>query len=194
MTTIGWVRHGNTDWNAVRRTQGQTDIPLNLTGRAQARALAERFKNESWDVVYTSDLSRARETAEIIAKALDVPLYADERLREMGFGRMEGTTEEDRIRMWGEEWRTLDLGLESDESMVRRGSEIVKEICLRHPRQRILIVSHGALITAMLSALVPDRGEREHLHNTSVTLIRKRDEEWVCDLFNCRRHLDAINL
>ncbi|MDR0269556.1 histidine phosphatase family protein [Paenibacillus sp.] len=194
MTTIGWVRHGITDWNVVRRAQGQTDIPLNDTGRAQARALAERFKNEQWDAIYTSDLSRAKETAATIAEALNIPLYADERLREMGCGKMEGTTEDERIRMWGEDWDQFELGIETDESMILRGTEAVREICLRHPGQRILIVSHGALISTLLPVLVPNMDVREHLHNTSVTLIRKRDEEWVCDLYNCRRHLDVVNL
>lgn len=194
MTTIGWVRHGITDWNVVRRAQGQTDVPLNETGRAQARALAERFKHEHWDAVYASDLSRARETAEAIAAALDIPLHVDARLREMACGKMEGTTEEDRIRMWGEEWQDMELGIESGESMVLRGMEVVRDICLSYPGKRVLAVSHGALISTLLPALVPHMDMREHLHNTSVTLVRQLDEAWVCDLYNCRRHLDAVNL
>lgn len=194
MTTIGWVRHGITDWNVAKKAQGQTDIPLNDTGRAQARALAERFRNETWDAVYASDLSRAKETAETIAKAIGIPLYIDERLREKGCGKIEGTTEEDRIRMWGEDWREFELGIETEESMIARGTELVKEVCQRHPGQRVLLVSHGALISTLLPALVANMGERQHLHNTSVTLIRKLDEQWVCDLYNCRRHLDAVNL
>ncbi|MWV43265.1 histidine phosphatase family protein [Paenibacillus sp. HJL G12] len=194
MTTIGWVRHGITDWNVARRAQGQTDVPLNDTGRAQARALAERFKHETWDAVYTSDLSRARETAETIAKAMGIPVHADERLREMACGKMEGTTEDERIRMWGEDWNEMDLGVETDESMIRRGMGAVQDICLQFPGRRVLVVSHGALISTLLPVLVPGMCEREHLHNTSVTLVRQLDEEWVCDLYNCRRHLDAVNL
>ncbi|MEC0242219.1 histidine phosphatase family protein [Paenibacillus dokdonensis] len=194
MTTIGWVRHGITDWNVARRAQGQTDVPLNDTGRAQARALAERFKNEKWDAVYASDLLRAKETAETIANALNIPLHVDERLREMACGRMEGTTEDERIRMWGEDWSGMELGVETDESMILRGEEVVREICLHYPEQRVLVVSHGALISTLLPALIPNMQEREHLHNTSVTLVRQLNEEWVCDLYNCRRHLDAVNL
>lgn len=194
MTTIGWVRHGITDWNVERRAQGQTDIPLNETGRAQARALAERFRNEKWDAIYASDLSRAKETAETIAAALNVPLHLDERLREMACGKMEGTTEDERIRMWGEDWEDMELGIESDESMLQRGMAAVEDICLRYPGKRVLAVSHGALITTLLPALVPDMREKEHLHNTSVTLVRQLNEAWVCDLYNCRRHLDAVDL
>lgn len=194
MTTIGWVRHGITDWNVARRAQGQTDVPLNDTGRAQARALAERFKNEEWDAVYASDLLRAKETAETIANALNIPLHVDERLREMACGKMEGTTEDERIRMWGEDWREMELGVEPDESMIMRGEAVVREICLHYPEQRVLVVSHGALISTLLPALIPNMQEREHLHNTSVTLVRQLNEAWVCDLYNCRRHLDAVNL
>ncbi|WP_136604909.1 histidine phosphatase family protein [Paenibacillus dokdonensis] len=194
MTTIGWVRHGITDWNVARRAQGQTDVPLNDTGRAQARALAERFKNEKWDAVYASDLLRAKETAETIANALNIPLHVDERLREMACGKMEGTTEDERIRMWGEDWSEMELGVETDESMILRGEKVVREICLHYPEQRVLVVSHGALISTLLPALIPNMQEREHLHNTSVTLVRQMNEEWVCDLYNCRRHLDAVNL
>lgn len=194
MTTIGWVRHGITDWNVERRAQGQTDIPLNETGRAQARALAERFRNEKWDAIYASDLSRAKETAETIAAALNVPLHLDERLREMACGKMEGTTEDERIRMWGEDWEDMELGIESDGSMLQRGMSAVEDICLRYPGKRVLAVSHGALITTLLPALVPDMREKEHLHNTSVTLVRQLNEAWVCDLYNCRRHLDAVDL
>lgn len=194
MTTIGWVRHGITDWNVERRAQGQTDIPLNETGRAQARALAERFRNEKWDAIYASDLSRAKETAETIAAALNVPLHVDERLREMACGKMEGTTEDERIRMWGEDWEDMELGIESDGSMLQRGMSAVEDICLRYPGKRVLAVSHGALITTLLPALVPDMREKEHLHNTSVSLVRQLNEAWVCDLYNCRRHLDAVDL
>ncbi|MCJ8010915.1 histidine phosphatase family protein [Paenibacillus sp. KQZ6P-2] len=194
MTTIGWVRHGITDWNVVRRAQGQTDVALNDTGRAQARALAERFKHEVWDWVYTSDLSRAKETAETIAQALNIPIYVDESLRERAFGKVEGTTEDDRIRMWGEDWQEIELGIESDESMIRRGTDFVQDICSQYPGKRVLVVSHGAFISTLLPILVPNMHEREHLHNTSVTLVRQVEETWVCDLYNCRRHLEAVNL
>lgn len=192
MTTIGFVRHGITDWNIERRAQGQTDVPLNETGKAQARALAARLKNEKWDVIYSSDLSRARETAETIGAALNLPVYIDQRLREISCGKIEGTTEADRIRKWGEDWETFDLGIESDESLIQRGMASVKEICGENPQQRILIVSHGAMIGTLLPVLVPHADTKEHLHNTSITLVRSVEDSWECDLFNCAKHLEGL--
>lgn len=68
MTLIGLIRHGVTDWNYEYRAQGQVDIPLNDEGRRQAELLSKRMENEEWDYIYSSDLSRALETAEIIGR------------------------------------------------------------------------------------------------------------------------------
>src|SRR5512139_4231488 len=87
------ARHGETDWNAAGRWQGHTDIPLNEIGRAQAAALADRLRSEGIGAVVTSDLSRARHTAEIVAGALGVPVaLVDPGLREQRFGSFEGLT------------------------------------------------------------------------------------------------------
>ncbi|MBX6395401.1 MAG: histidine phosphatase family protein, partial [Alicyclobacillaceae bacterium] len=84
------VRHGETVWNREQRLQGHQDIPLTDKGREQARAVARRLSTEPWDLVYSSDLSRARETAEIIAKHCGVRVVTDPRLRERFYGRFEG--------------------------------------------------------------------------------------------------------
>ncbi len=121
---IGWIRHGRTEWNALGKIQGQTDIPLNEEGIRQARALAERLAADGmhWDGVVSSHLSRARETARIIAEKLEIPLLEpDERLQERYFGEIEGTTEQERISRWGEQWRQTYEGQESDELVRARG-------------------------------------------------------------------------
>jgi len=95
MTTLLLVRHGETDWNAERRWQGHADVPLNERGREQARALAEQLAGESVDAIYSSDLSRARDTADILGARLDVPVVVDADLREIDVGPVEGLTAEE---------------------------------------------------------------------------------------------------
>ena len=84
------IRHGQTDWNVSRKLQGQTDIPLNDTGREMAKKAAKECADIHFDVCFCSPLCRAKETADILFGARDIPIVYDERLKEMGFGRFEG--------------------------------------------------------------------------------------------------------
>src|SRR5690625_4056591 len=118
---IGLIRHGETDWNKAKRSQGHSDIPLNHAGKQQAHRVGERLTNETWDLIYSSDLQRAQQTAEIIQQYTNLPHYIDPRLRERHGGKIEGTTETERIKKWGEAWQTLDLGIETDEQINERG-------------------------------------------------------------------------
>lgn len=189
MTRLGLIRHGITDWNNERRAQGQSDVPLNTSGRAQATALANRLRGEDWDLIYASDLSRAKETAEIVAKALELTVTLDPRLREMNCGEMEGTTEEERIEKWGIGWRDLDLGIEDEESIRKRGLSLITEVSEKHADKRILVVSHGALLGLTLKQLIPHVDTEEHLHNTSITRLVHTGGRWECELYNCAKHL-----
>ena len=92
MTTLLVARHGETDWNREGRWQGWADPPLNDTGRAQARRLAEELRETAFDAVYASDLRRAFETAEILAAPHAVPVVADAGLREIDIGSWSGLT------------------------------------------------------------------------------------------------------
>jgi probable phosphoglycerate mutase len=186
---LGIIRHGVTDWNKVGRNQGQTDIPLNAEGREQARALANRLIGEAWDVIYASDLSRAKETAEIVAGMLDLTVQLDQRLREKGFGDLEGTTEQERIDRWGADWKALDHGIEKDEAMIERGRTFIADVMERYPNQRILIVSHGAFIGLTLGQLIPHENKEGSINNTSMSLLRYTRDQWECELYNCAKHL-----
>ncbi|GIP36478.1 histidine phosphatase family protein [Paenibacillus sp. J2TS4] len=189
MIRIGLIRHGETAWNAERRAQGQSDIPLNELGRQQARALAVRLRKEPWDSIYSSDLSRAKETADIVAGSMGLKVQTDPRLREMHKGETEGTTLAERINRWGEQWETLPLGIEEDRSIIGRGTSFLSEIVETSQGKSILVVSHGALIGLTVRSLVPHLDVEAHFHNTSITIINYNGSEWDCELFNCARHI-----
>ncbi len=192
MSLLGLVRHGITAWNKEGRAQGHTDIPLDEEGILQARALAERLSAEEWDGIYASDLSRARQTAEIIAERIGIAdLRLDKRLREMYCGKIEGTTEDERLAMWGDNWRELDLGIESGEALGERGAACMEEIMRTQSGQRILVVSHGALLGWSLKRLIPHVDTQEHLKNTSITKLKRAERIWECDLYNCTLHLGS---
>ena len=84
------MRHGRTDWNVERKLQGHTDVPLNEEGRQMAEEAAVRYKEVSIDTCYCSPLVRAKETAEIVLRDRNIPIWFDDRLVEMGFGEYEG--------------------------------------------------------------------------------------------------------
>ena len=89
------TRHGQTSWNALGKIQGKTDIELNETGKNQARETGEAIKNEHIDIIISSPLKRAKETAQIINKNFNVEIIDDERLMERGFGKSEGLTKDE---------------------------------------------------------------------------------------------------
>lgn len=194
MTTIGLIRHGITEWNLLNKAQGLSDIPLNETGRKQAAVLGGRLvKEEAWDLIISSDLSRAAETAEIIGRAIQVPVLLESRLRENDCGLIAGTTEEMRCEKWGSNWRELDLGMESFEEVGKRGAEFLEEAVRTYAGKRILIVSHGALIGLTLQQLLPEQFPDTHMENTSVTILEHEEGKWGCPLYNCTKHLTGVN-
>lgn len=160
MTTLLLVRHGETDWNAARRIQGSTDIALNDTGRAQARetaaVLAERFAGVN-PLVVSSDLSRARETAEIIAATLGTDLaHTYPQLRERAYGVAEGLSIEEYHEKFGAWDRENVPDAETSPQLRRRAVGAVRRVVrdarrLHSPRDvPVIAVSHGALISQLI--------------------------------------------
>ncbi|GGB48763.1 histidine phosphatase family protein [Fictibacillus barbaricus] len=192
MTTIAFIRHGETDWNIEKRAQGCKDIPLNGNGIKQANRLAERLRGQKWDVIYASPLSRAFETAKAISRVTGLHITSDERLREISFGETEGTTETERIERWGEEWMNLELGRETDEEADLRWKSALQEIVQNHKDQKVLIVTHGALLVRIYKELLQDKTDRWYgLNNTSFSIFQLTAENnWTCELFNCQKHLE----
>lgn len=192
MATIALIRHGSTSWNKEGRAQGSSNIPLDQDGINQARLLAGRLKSGQWNHIYSSGLERAKQTALIVADAAGLNVHFDDRLKERTGGQIEGTTEAERIEKWGSGWRDVDLGMESIEEVQKRGRDFLEEIYLRHQGENVLVVSHGALIQFNFIYLVADFPST-HFDNTSVTILKKQDNRWTCELYNCTKHLERGN-
>ena len=154
MTELLLVRHGETDWNRDRRFQGHADPPLNETGREQAHALAADLAGERIQLVYTSDLRRARETAEIVAARLEADVVALRELREIDVGEWQGLTWpeiEARYPEGARAWHEHGHGWETGETYDELGERVVsalRRIAADHPEERVLVIGHGGTIRA----------------------------------------------
>lgn len=149
MTSVTWplvpfiyLRHGETDWNRDRLWQGQTDIPLNETGRAQARAARDALKDQAIATICTSPLKRARETADIVNEIFGVPVFEDPALMEVSFGPEEGKKERDWIDAWRDGTMTRP-GVEAvTDFLTRTSGALVSALARQGP---VLIVAHGGV-------------------------------------------------
>jgi probable phosphoglycerate mutase len=157
-TTILLIRHGETAWNAVRRLQGHTDIALNGEGERQAEALAQALAGEALDLIVSSDLLRARQTAQAVARYHAVPLHSDAALRERGYGVFEGllyTEIAERYPIEFAEWQARDV-----DSRMPHGARVAESFrefntrCLdalaawagRYPGRTMAVVAHGGVL------------------------------------------------
>ena len=155
------ARHGETDWNSVGRWQGHTDIPLNDVGRSQARTLGPLLSESSVATIVSSDLSRAEETAAIVARALGIgPVRVDPALRERRYGVFEGLTREEcqerhpeRFREWMGGSHVLPPGAESNGALAARVVVAVRAVVDEFvaPGRAALIVTHGGSLRAILA-------------------------------------------
>jgi probable phosphoglycerate mutase len=158
------ARHGETDWNAARRWQGHRDVPLNANGHAQAERLAERVRGLGVAGIASSDLSRARATAEIVARALGLTLgHIDTDLRERAFGCFEGLTREECTARYPDAWasyatdpRRFPPGGEDHDALIARMRRGVLRAAADLPSP-VLAIGHGGAIRALIGAL---RGAR----------------------------------
>ena len=188
-TTIIVIRHAETTWNRERRMQGTTDTMLSDVGRAQAEALARRLADESFSLVYSSDLSRARDTARAIARHSRRELRLDPRLRERRFGVFEGLTADEIRARYPEEYacfasRDPDYEVPDGESargFMQRCLTCLVEIAERHEGEEILVVTHGLVLDALYrEAHGLDHGEPRPvpLINASVNVFGYNAGTW----------------
>ena len=161
-TTLLLIRHGQTDWNREGRYTGQSDIPINERGKEQARQVAAQLQEMPPDVIISSDLIRARTTAEIIAAPYNLPVHTDPRLREIDQGVWEGMTFSDIKAKYAAEFaaRSADPlsvappGGETVGQVRERVLAAVTDITRRHAGKRVAIVAHG-LALAIIKAHFP---------------------------------------
>ena len=154
MTELWLVRHGQTDWNLEGRMQGQSDIPLNEVGLTQASEAAQRLADAAFAAVYSSDLLRARVTAETIAAPHELPVRVDARLREICQGEWEGQhylpLVEAYQRLECPEDTHRAAGGETVREVAERVRAALVAIAAAHPGQRVLVVSHGLAIATQI--------------------------------------------
>lgn len=161
--TIYIVRHGETEWNAQRRLQGQADTPLTEKGLEQARERANDLSHINFDAVFASDLERTMKTAGILKADQEMVVIATKLLRERAFGRFEGMTYEEFSKELADRLAERDaLGykdqvnfrthedVETDGELVDRGLRFIREVALAHPGEMVLMVSHGGMMQSLL--------------------------------------------
>ena len=143
------VRHGETNWNVSRRLQGHTSVALNENGREEAEVLAERIEKLDFNRIISSDLIRARETAEIINKRVHKDIVFDARLRSIDYGALEGRLiSEIAQEEWGIYNSTPEVfGAESVESVYTRVKNLLDELVAND--ESVLIVTHGGVLRVM---------------------------------------------
>jgi len=170
MTRFFLVRHGETEWNRIRRIQGISDIPLNETGRAQAAALGDILAAHSFDLLVSSPLSRALETASIIAQRLAMPkplIIPD--LIERNYGEAEGSNGADLDERYPA--GTEIPGREERSDVTKRVVRVLHDLAIRHPHADVLAVAHGGVIRSVVEFAAP--GEyKEPITNCSVHSFR----------------------
>jgi len=172
------VRHGESEWNAQRRYQGQANVPLSGLGKRQAELVAERLAGQKIDAVYASDLIRAWETASAIAEKSGLNVLPEPRLRELKFGVLEGLTFEEAqaqypqmIAAWLEDFNQPPEGAETIDLFNARIVSFLEELKAKHDEQVVLLVGHGGSLSEILRvALGLSREKRWYLEMENASL------------------------
>lgn len=201
ITRLLVIRHGETAWNLEARIQGHTDIPLNEHGRWQAERLAFALADEGLDAIYTSDLQRARDTAQAVARATGLTLKLDQGLRERNFGRLEGMTQNQVALQWPEEgrrWRERDPTYGPDagetlQSFYQRCVDTAERLAQLHPGQTVALVAHGGVLDCFYRAAnhIPLQAPRTWtIGNVSINRLLYSPEGFSLLGWADTRHLD----
>lgn len=188
------VRHGETEENRLKIVQGQFHGTLSKLGKEQAKKLANRLKDEKIDVIISSDLDRAKRTAEEIAKFHpEAKIEIKEELRERHWGEYQGKNKAD-IGNWDEKELSLShpKSVESFKSLSKRVMKLIRHIEKNYSNKTILLSGHGLINSVIINLLLEEEVHKNNLtHNTSVTILEFDDSgEYLLKLFNCTKHLE----
>lgn len=206
MTTILYlIRHGETDWNATRRWQGHANVPLNDRGLRQAQLVAQRLQAEQvrFDAIYSSDLTRAYQTAWEIGAAVKVAVQLLPPLREIDMGEWSGLTRDQIRERYSVEYRLLEEGQdiprgggETLSALRNRVLDTVDALVYHNPDKTIVLVTHGGPIRAILKHIAGSSGmsvpPATHIGNTSITIIHCQADSWQIMSCNDMHHLQDL--
>ena len=202
MTKIFLVRHGLTLWNSERKIQGHSDVALAPEGIAQAELLAKNFPQEKISAVYSSDLARAKMTAEILAKKFNLPVQLEKNLREANWGVWEGQKlseieKSDPLNYERFFHNPEELKIKNAETFLHlqeRAISTVKKIIAAHPDENIILVAHGAINRTILCSILEIPLKKMWAlsqFNTALNIFRFDDGYFTVELINGTAHLEA---
>ena len=196
------VRHGETEWNAQRRYQGQSDVPLSELGVRQAKLVAERLAGREIDAVYASDLKRAWETAQIIVEKNGLKIISEPRLRELKFGILEGLTFDEAqeqypemIAAWLSDFHQTPQGGETIDLFNARVISLLEDLKRQHNEQIVLLVAHGGPLSELLRVVLelsPQKRWYLELENASLSEVLISEDFVSLKRLNDTCHLAAL--
>ena len=203
MKKLFLVRHGESEWNVLKRIQGQQNVALTDRGKLQARLFAKRLLNENIDSIYSSDLDRAYNTAVIIGNMLKIDVNPMPGLREIDFGKWEGISYDNisdidskEIILWRKAPEKLKVdGAETLEELQLRAMSEIYRIMDTEKKHNVLIVSHSATLKTIILGLLDmklSNFKNITLDNVGLTIIEFRDYNRVLKLLNDTNHLKGI--
>ena len=203
MTKFIFVRHGETEWNKAGRFQGQSDVSLSEKGFKQAEILAAHFPVDKVDAIYSSDLIRARNTAEAIARTFKIEVQTKKELRELHFGDWEGLTYDEIVGGWPDALANflrhpdiLEVPNGETFSQVQdRAMAAIMEIAKHHEGETVVVTAHGGILRTVLTTVmhIPLRylwSIRQF--NTAVSIACYDEAGWIIELVNSTAHLKYL--
>lgn len=204
-TRLCIIRHGETDWNLAKRIQGQTDIPLNETGRAQAMAMAfdVAFHQAPIKAIYSSDLSRAHETAQVLAQRCELEVQRRQGLRERHYGLFQGVVKDEAEKQFPDAFRyyasrDIHYDFENGESLVEFNDRVLTEfqwIVRHHEGEAVIAVCHAGLLDIMYRTAKQMSLDKERdfaIPNCALNWFHHDGNRWHLDAWDDHHYLKHV--